>query len=64
MRKGQFLFNKLYEIDPVLANEIRGSDTDPFYDDNKIMSFKDKVIDKLGLFPLELKEAEEYYEEM
>jgi hypothetical protein len=30
-RYGQVLFNALYEVDPDLANEIRGTEIDPFY---------------------------------
>jgi len=32
-RYGQFLFNTLYDMYPEVANEIRGTDKDPFYAD-------------------------------
>lgn len=32
-RPGQFFFNLLYEKYPDLANEIRGTDLDPFHQD-------------------------------
>ena len=31
MRKGQCLFNAIYDEAPILADEIRGSELDPFY---------------------------------
>ena len=36
MRKGQCLFNALYKLYPEIANDIRGTDNDCFYDDSKI----------------------------
>jgi len=30
-RYGQVLFNVLYEMKPKIANEIRGTNSDPFY---------------------------------
>lgn len=33
-RWGQFLFNALHDYDPSLANEIRGTENDPFYVDH------------------------------
>ena len=38
-RKGQLYFNCLYSMDPELANELRGSDKDPFYRDDRIPAF-------------------------
>ena len=35
-RRGQWLFNVLSEYDPDLANKIRNTECDPFYDDAKI----------------------------
>ena len=35
-RDGQCLFNALYLVKPNLADEIRGSPMDPFYQDNRI----------------------------
>ena len=42
IRYGQALFNATYDIDPEFADEIRGSDIDPFYsgcEDRRIQSF-------------------------
>lgn len=33
-RIGQSLFNTLYEINPILAEEIRGTNKDPYHCDN------------------------------
>jgi hypothetical protein len=30
-RYGQMLFNALWDVDPILANEINGTDADPYY---------------------------------
>lgn len=38
-RKGQLYFNCLHNMDPELANELRGSDKDPFYRDDRIPAF-------------------------
>lgn len=35
-RKGQAYFNILHTIHPGLANEVAGTDKDPFYDDSRI----------------------------
>ena len=39
LRKGQWLFNELYKMYPNFANSIRGTEFDPFYDDNRINKF-------------------------
>jgi hypothetical protein len=36
LRRGQYLFNTLYTINPALAAEIRSGPLDPFYDDTRI----------------------------
>lgn len=36
LRRGQFLFNALHSVNPVLADEIRGGPLDPFYDNTRI----------------------------
>ena len=41
-RYGQNLFNSLFELDPDLANSIRGTSLDPFYIDDS----KDKKVDE------------------
>lgn len=45
LRKGQLAFNYLTEIKPDLANEIRGTYADPFYDDEKIDFFVSFITD-------------------
>ena len=42
-RKGQALFNAIFYIDQDLGNKIRGSEIDPFYQDERI----DKCLDFL-----------------
>lgn len=39
LRKGQWLFNELSKMYPSFANTIRGTEYDPFYDDNRINKF-------------------------
>jgi hypothetical protein len=46
-RKGQAYFNALYETDIELANSIRGTDIDPFYDDAKVAPFLNKITKNL-----------------
>jgi hypothetical protein len=38
-RKGQAYFNALHEVHPELADEIRGGNLDPFYQDKRIDEF-------------------------
>lgn len=38
-RFGQWAFNLLFQLRPDIANEIRGTDADPFYDNGKIQDF-------------------------
>jgi len=47
LRKGQCYFNELYEVEPEIAEIIRGTENDPFYDDKKIDNFKLKMIELL-----------------
>lgn len=42
-RRGQAHFNVLYIGHPSIANMIRGTDVDPFYDDNRIVDFLESV---------------------
>ena len=44
LRRGQCLFNALYDINPDVANNIRSTDSDCFYDDNKIETFFNELI--------------------
>lgn len=39
IRYGQYYFNKLHEAYPELADKIRGTDADPFHNDNKLPKF-------------------------
>lgn len=36
-RRGQALFNHLHDVRPDLANQLRGTDLDPFYDNSKVV---------------------------
>ncbi len=38
-RKGQHMFNRLTQLNPVLADKVRGSIVDPFYNDKNIPGF-------------------------
>ena len=39
MRYGQALFNALYILNEELANEIRGTELDPFHNDRRVDMF-------------------------
>ena len=43
LRKGQKAFNDLYQTDPDIANLIRGTVNDPFYNDKKLPEFYKKI---------------------
>lgn len=43
LRTGQILFNVLYDIAPEVANEIRGTEFDPYYLDSRIRAFLDRI---------------------
>jgi hypothetical protein len=43
IRAGQKAFNDLYANDPALADAIRGTEADPFYDDSRLTIFWDRV---------------------
>ena len=43
IRKGQKAFNDLYLEDPGIANLIRGTINDPFYNDKRLPDFYKKV---------------------
>jgi len=43
-RAGQTLFNVLWEHRPDVANQIRGTHNDPFYDDKKIAGCWERII--------------------
>ena len=43
VRKGQMYFNELYNMNSQLADSIRSSEYDPFYDDSRINKFLNKI---------------------
>ena len=49
LRLGQIAFNELYATEPTIANLIRGSEFDPFYDDEKLEAFYEKVAELRNL---------------
>ena len=46
-RLGQAYFNYAYELYPKETNQLRGTEYDCFYDDNKISIFLEKLNKKL-----------------
>ena len=44
-RKGQATFNAVYDVDPALADSLRGTELDCFYNDSKIGQFMQVVCD-------------------
>lgn len=47
LRTGQYAFNQLHNMDAKLAGEITGTEFDPYYDDDKIIIFLDKVLENV-----------------
>jgi hypothetical protein len=45
-RTGQSAFNALHSVRPDLADRVRGTIIDPFYDDEKFMDFLSFVEDQ------------------
>jgi len=45
-RMGQICFNTLFEFRPELAEEIRATEKDPFYDDSRLRAFYEFIMDK------------------
>ena len=43
LRLGQHAFNFIHDIEPDIANEIRGTDKDCFYSNNKMSEFLEEV---------------------
>ena len=41
LRDGQVVFNEMYKLNPDIANKYRGTEIDPFYDNNKMPLFID-----------------------
>jgi len=48
LRSGQVYFNTLHDLEPTLADAIRGTMDDPFYDDGRIPEFMGVVCYRLG----------------
>ena len=44
LRKGQIAFNELYKTDPEIADKIRGTLSDPFYNDSRLPLFEKTVL--------------------
>lgn len=45
-RLGQAAFNAVYEVDPEIANQLRGTDKDCFYFDSRIDEFMKVVYER------------------
>lgn len=43
LRLGQHAFNFIHDIEPDIANEIRGTDKDCFYSNDKMSEFLEEV---------------------
>lgn len=43
IRLGQHAFNTLYKHNPDLANKIRGTVSDPFYNDSRLSNFMGSI---------------------
>ena len=46
-REGQAAFNAVYELWPNVADSLRGTSYDPFYDDSRKDAFLDIVLERL-----------------
>jgi hypothetical protein len=51
LRRGQYLFILLYSLSADIANDIRSTEYDCFYDDDKIDGFMKRVAELLAPFP-------------
>ena len=49
-RLGQWAFNLLYEAYPEIANNIRGGEADPFYDDDRIPLFLQAILEHVKVY--------------
>jgi hypothetical protein len=47
-RHGQAHFNGVHAIAPEIADVIRGTEADPFYDDSRVTAFWQRVAELLG----------------
>lgn len=55
IRLGQHAFNTLYKYNPDLANKIRGTMSDPFYNDSRLSNFMGEIA---GLVSTQMSEKE------
>ena len=44
LRCGQSMYNKLHELNSNIAHDINGTDADPFYNDDNIENFINKLL--------------------
>jgi hypothetical protein len=44
-RYGQYVFNRIHQAAPAVANQLRGSRIDPFYKDEKVDAFLTAVLE-------------------
>lgn len=44
LRAGQTLFNELYTLKPELADSIRGTNCDPYYNNKRIPAFFEAIL--------------------
>ena len=49
LRKGQNTFNYLHQEYPQIADKVRGTESDPFYNDNKLGAFYQWLMDEVVL---------------
>lgn len=56
-REGQFWFNVLHSVKPLLANAIRGTMYDPFYDDRKLLNAQSFVMEHWDFYTPRNKET-------
>lgn len=56
LRRGQFMFNELCVLAPKIAEEVRGTDVDAFYDDAKIANMVRYVNIRHGDYQVKLAE--------
>ena len=55
LRMGQSIFNTLFARHPALANEVRGSEVDPFYIDENLEAFFKEICTEEAFALLEAK---------
>lgn len=48
LRKGQSIFNLMYDLYPQIANKYRATNLDPFYNDENINHFIEKCLTEIN----------------